>query len=79
MVLIVSADACMQGVQGSNPTGDLKVVRRSTAFFAVEFKVTSKGTREGACVFFIVNNFGSIQKNAVQFSKSFLFNAHTLA
>ena len=37
VALIVSADACMQGVQGSIPTGDWKVVRRSTAFFAGEF------------------------------------------
>ena len=44
VVLIVRADACMQGVQSSNPTDDLKVVRRSTAFFAVEFNLTLEGT-----------------------------------
>ena len=44
VALIVSADVCMQDVQGSNPTDDQKVVNRSTAFFAVEYNLTSKGT-----------------------------------
>ena len=47
VALIVSAYAFMQGVKGSNPADDKKVVRRSTAFFAVEFNMTSKGTERG--------------------------------
>ena len=33
VALIVSADACMYGVQGSNPTDDSEVVNRSTALY----------------------------------------------
>ena len=44
VALIVSADACIQGVQGSNPTDDSKVVKRSTESFSVEFNFTCKDT-----------------------------------
>ena len=54
VALIVSAYAFMQGVKGSNPADDKKVVRRSTAFFAVEFNLTSKGAREGAHTLFVI-------------------------
>ena len=34
VALVVSADACMQGIQGSNPVDDYNVLRQSKAFFA---------------------------------------------
>ena len=57
VAIIVSADACMQGVQGSNPADDQKVARRSTVFFAVEFNLSSKGAHTLFSEVFIVNNF----------------------
>ena len=36
----------MQGVQGSNPTDDWNVLRRSTAFVTVKFNLTSERTQE---------------------------------
>ena len=37
MLLVVSADDCMQGVQCLNPNDDYKVLRRFRSFFVVEF------------------------------------------
>ena len=39
VVLMVSADACTQVIQGSNPTDCWKVIRSATAFSAVAFKM----------------------------------------
>ena len=49
VVLMVSADACTQVVQGSNPTDGWKVKGSATAFSAVAFNMILKGTREGGC------------------------------
>ena len=35
VVLMVSADACMQVVQGSNPTDGWKVIGSATGFFGL--------------------------------------------
>ena len=48
---MVSADACTQVVQGSNPTDGWKVKGSVTAFSAVAFNMILKGTREGAHAF----------------------------
>ena len=48
---MVSADACTQVVQGSNPTDGWKVKGSATAFSAVAFNMILKGTREGAHAF----------------------------
>ena len=45
VALIVSIDACMRGVQGSNLADGQMVLKRTTTFIALEFfdKVFSKG------------------------------------
>ena len=37
VALIVSADACINGIQGSSLTDDLNIVKRSTELFIVDF------------------------------------------
>ena len=49
--LVVSADACTQVVQGSNPTDGWKIIGSAIAFSAVAFKMILKGTCEGAHTF----------------------------
>ena len=52
---MVSDDACMQVVQGSNPTDGWKVIGSATAFSAMAFNMILRGTREGAMLFLHIN------------------------
>ena len=63
VALIVSADACMQGVQGSNPTD--MTIRRSTAFSLWNLTWPWRAPESVLAQLFrlyIVNNLNSIQK-----------------
>ena len=62
MALMVSADTCMQVVQGSNPTDGWKVIGNATAFSAVAFKMILRAPVWVPVHFFLKILFNKIRR-----------------